>query len=214
MIKEHLVAPLMVLMVLGLGACSYGEPRTVVYMHNALVRPDSHILAVAVDLQRVEEPTGFLNTFPNGGRRRVLERKARVYIVDVDIETISLAAEIDEYDGIPQPSQVWIEGWLGSALCFSLFGYGGDDWSGTDNSDKRRLNYCVDEDGALLRLDALPDGVVSERGSGPLGEPPFLRLSKGHNDLDIGIDARPSDTAARLWLDEKTGEPNLVVGND
>lgn len=196
--------------------CSYGVERNYVEIDNALARPNSYMLAVAVDYSRVQDPTGFLNTFPNGGNLRVLERKARIYIVDVDSGIIMLVAEIDDFAGIPQPKQVWVEGWRDSTLYFSIIGYGGDAHSGDDLSDERRLAYRVDADGSLQPIDGLPTDFASTQTSGPLGRPPFLKLSKGHRDIDIWIHGRPEKTGphARFVLDDETGEPRLVVVNE
>ena len=198
-----------------IAGCSYSDERVHVNIENALARPDSHVFAVAVHYMRVQHPTGFLNTFPDGGTWRVLKRKARIYIVDADSQAITLAAEIDEFGGIPKPKQVWIQGWQGSDVYFSLLGYGGDVRAGDHPSDKQRLNYRVSAQGQIHRIDSLPKNLTSARNSGPMGEPPFLRLSKGHNVVHVGVNGAPyrEERTARFWLDEKTGEPHFSSAN-
>lgn len=197
-----------------IAGCSYSDDRTHVELNNALARPGSHVFAVAVTYMRVQHPTGFLSTFPDGGTWRVLKRKARIYIIDLKSETVTLAAEIDGFGGIPKPKHASIRGWQDRSVYFSLFGYG-DNNRGSDHiSDKRYLYYRIDAKGEIHRVDQLPNDLISVRNSGPLGDPPFLRLSKGHNEVKVGIDAFPSlaEYMARFWLDEETGEPHLQVG--
>lgn len=206
----------LILALAALVGCSYSDVRTDARIDNALARAGTHSFAVAVNFRRVREPTGVLNTFPNGGVPKVLEHEARVYLVDVGRQTVTLAARIVDFADIPQPKSVRVEGWRDDALYFSLFGYGGDARRGDDLSDPRSLIYAVDSSGQLRRVDALPDDLVQERASGPLGKPPFLRLSKGYGSIDIGIDSRPrvSADAARFVLDADSGQPRLVIPDE
>lgn len=202
-----LMIPLVALM-----GCSYGEVQTRANIDHAVAKPGTHFLALAVNFSRVQEPTGVLNTFPNGGVPRVVAHEARIYVVDVDRQLVTLAARMADFAGIPQPKAVRVEGWQDDALYFSLIGYGGDARTGDDLSDPRRRMYVVDASGRVERIDALPGDLVVEQTSGPLGRPPFLRLSKGHSSVDIGVDARLNDAegTARLVLDPETGQPQFV----
>ncbi len=42
-------------------------------------------------------------------------------------------------------------------------------------------------------------------------DPPFLRLRRGHAEIDIGIDGQPrsSTNKARVFIDPETGEPKF-----
>lgn len=196
-----------------LTGCSYSPERNYVEIGNAVSRPDTYTFAVAVEYRRFQSPTGFLNRFPNGGIPRILERDARIYSVDLDTRTIELRAEVEDFAGIPQPKHVRIEGWRDDFLYFSLFGYGGDQRTGDDLSDERRLIYVIDTKGGFQRVNTLPTDLTRTRNSGPLPQPPFLRLSAGHRDIDVGIDGRPyqAERRARFVLDDQTGEPLLVM---
>lgn len=193
--------------------CSYSPERNYVEIGNAVSRPDTYTFAVAVEYRRFQSPTGFLNTFPNGGVPRILEHNARIYLIDLDNRTVELWADVEDFAGIPQPKQVRIEGWRDGLLYFSLFGYGGDQRTGDDLSDERHFIYRIDAKGDFLRVDTLPKDIIGARNSGPLPQPPFLRLSTGHRDIDVGIDGRPyqAKRRARLVMDDETGEPLLVM---
>jgi hypothetical protein len=204
---------LVVSAVLALAACSYGPERTALRLGNVVAKPQSHQLAVTLEYRRVREPTGALNTFPNGGIPKVMAREARVYLFDLQRGTAELAAVIPDFGGIPQPKSVWIEGWQADALYFSLFGYGEGRRGGDDHADERRLFFRITADGGVSELGRLPADLERGRNSGPAESPPFLRWSAGHLDVEIAIDALLSETArrARLTFDPETGEPRLSM---
>ena len=199
--------------ILILAACSYGPERTAMSLGNVVAKPQSHQLAVTLEYRRLKEPTGFLNTFPNGGIHQVIHREARVYLCDLDRGTAELVATIPDFGGIPNPKSAWVEGWQADALYFRLFGYGGDRRSGDDLSDERRLFFRITPDGRVIEIHELPEGLERGRNSGPAQSPPFLRWSAGHLDVEIAIDARFSETTrlARLTFDPDTGEPRLSM---
>jgi hypothetical protein len=196
-----------------LAACSYGPERTVLALGNVVAKPQSHQLAVTLEYWRIREPTGALNTFPNGGIPQVIHREARVYLCDLDRGTAELVATIPDFAGIPNPKSVWIEGWQANALYFRLSGYGGDRRSGDDLADERRLFFRITPDGRVIEINELPAGLARGRNSGTPQSPPFLRWSRGHLDVEIAIDARLSETTRRAHLifDPETGEPRLSM---
>ena len=193
--------------------CGYGPERTTLSISNVVAKPDSYQLAVSVEYARVREPTGVLNTFPNGGTQKVLFREARVYLCDFDRGAVNLVAAIPDFAGIPQPKSVSIEGWRDDRLYFSLFGYGGNDWSGDDLSDERRLFYQVTADGEIDAVGELPDRLERGRNTGPAESPPFLRWSQGHLEVVIALDARVGETTrlARLTFETESGDPRLSM---
>ena len=65
-------------------ACSYGPERTFLDLHTFAVKPHSHQFAVSIEYARIKEPTGSINTFPNGGVRKFLSREASIYFGDLD----------------------------------------------------------------------------------------------------------------------------------
>jgi len=199
--------------ILILAACSYGPEHTALSLGNVVAKPQSHQLAVTLEYRRIREPTGFLNTFPNGGIHRVTHREARVYLCDLDRGTAELVATIPDFGGIPKPKSVWVGGWQADALYFSLSGYGEDRGGGDDHADERRLFFRITADGGVIEIGKLPAELERGRNSGPAQSPPFLRWSAGHLDVEIAIDARFSETTrlARLTFDPETGEPRLSM---
>ena len=204
---------IVVLAVFMLAACSYGPERTALRQGNVVAKPQSHQLAVSLEYWRVREPTGFLSTFPDGGKPKVLHREARVYLCDLDRGTVELVAAIPDFGGIPHPKSAWIAGWQADALYFSLFGYGKDRQGGDDLSDERRLFFRIAPDGRVSEVGEFPPGLEQAGNSGPVESPPFLRWSAGHLDIEIAIDARVSETTrlARLTFAPDTGEPQLSM---
>jgi hypothetical protein len=194
-------------------ACSYGPERTFLDLHTFVAKPHSHQFAASIEYARIKDPTGAVNTFPNGGLEKVISREARIYLGDLDRGTIDLVVAIPDFAGIPQPKSVRVEGWKADVLYFSLFGYGGNAWDGDDLSDERRIFYRATADGRVHEVDGLPPRLERERNSGPVTSPPFLRWSQGHLDVEIAIDARVSEAVelARLTFDPETGEPRLSL---
>lgn len=180
---------------------------------NVAAKPHSHLIAMSLNYERIRDPERFLSTFPNGGVPKILRREARVYLCDLDAGSIDLVAIIPDYAGIPQPKSVWIEGWQGDDLFFSLFGYGGDARTGDDLSDPRRLLYQVTADGATTIVDTIPAQLGRGRNSGPEPDPPFLRWSQGHLSVEIAIDARVREATrlARVTFQSDSGEPVLSM---
>lgn len=208
-IRRVLLAPTMVLA----AACSYGPERTFLELHTFVAKPHSHEFAASLEYALIKDPTGSINTFPNGGVGKVMYREARIYRGDLDRGTVDLVVAIPDFAGIPQPKAVRIEGWNAGALYFSLFGYGGNDRDGDDLSDERTLFYRATTDGRVQEVDALPPRLARETNSGPVKSPPFLRWSQGHLEVEIAIDKRVSGAAdiAKLTFDAETGESQLSL---
>ncbi len=190
--------------------CTYGPERSVISIGNAVAKPYSHELAVAVDYSRVQDPTG-INTFPNGGVQKVTSLEARIYLVDIDKKSVQLAASVPDYPGIPNPSGVWIDGWNSDTLYFSLRGYGGDRWNGGDLSDYRRNNYRILPAGKAEEIDVLPDQLEQQKNSGPIDETPSLRLAKRHLEIEIAVDRifSEAEQTSIITFDPETGKPSL-----
>jgi len=204
---------LVTLIMLVSAACSHGPERTVLDLGNFIAKPHSHQFAVSLEYARIKDPTGLVNTFPNGGIPTWMYREARVYRGDIDRGTVDLVAAIPDFAGIPRPKSVSIEGWHADVLYFSLFGYGGNSWDGDDLSDERRLFYRINADGGVHEVDALPPHLERGDNSGPVKSPPFLRWSQGHLAVEIAMDARISDTRllTRLTFEPESGAPRLSV---
>lgn len=193
-----------------LGGCSYGPEEIDAEIQNALAKPRSHRFSVAIKFERFRKPAGYLTTFPDGGRPKIISQEARVYIVDLEQEQIKLVARLPGYAGIPQPKTVWIQGWRDGSVYFRLFGYGGSQRSGDDLSDPRTVFFRADFLDEAERIEELPIGLESEPIRGPLPSGPFVRLSTGKDEVVIRTDITPG--LARLIIDPGSGVPRLVFG--
>ena len=71
-----------------LTACTYGPPRISMSIENIRAQPGAHIVAVSVKYQQFRKPTG-INTFPNGGVPRVLDEKAKIYLLHIYLVTMN-----------------------------------------------------------------------------------------------------------------------------
>jgi hypothetical protein len=210
----HLSSALPFILFLLISACTYGPEKDMVSIGNIAAKPQSHELAFTVDYRRIRDATGFA-AFPNGGIPKVIAREARVYVCDIDRASIKRIAQVPDFGGIPNPGSVWIHGWLGGFLYFSLNGYGRDSQGGDDFNRPYNYVYRVSESGTLTRVDHLPDGVAIQRNTGPEGETPFLRYSRGRLDIEITADAIASgqDATARVIFPPGSTEPVLKPMN-
>ena len=100
-LKQVLFEVLTFLAGLHIAGCSYEPEEVHINLENMSAKPQSHIMAFAVDYAIMRWPNGAINTFPNGGKPQVIRNDARIYVVDIDLRKITLAAEIIDYDGLP-----------------------------------------------------------------------------------------------------------------
>jgi hypothetical protein len=173
-----------------LTGCTYGPVHTAVELGNSVARPGTHVFAMATIWKRERNPESFLATFPDGGKKIVVEREARIYVIDVARRHIVRVAQVPDFAGIPKPKSVHIEGWHGDHLYIRLFGYGGSDWHGDDMSDPRRLYFRVSPSGDLDAVAQLPAQLESSAQSGP----------HHHRPRDWRTDVRPSPIGRSSWL--------------
>lgn len=212
---QYLKALIASFLILFLSAgCTYGPERMILSLENAEAKPNSHELAIAIGYKVVKDATGIINTFPNGGVPKTLYREARIYKVNVDKKTVVLVAQIPNYEGIPPyENSVQINGWSNGKVYFSLIGYGGNQKYGTDKSDEHIKKYAVSDSGGLVKMKNHPHGLERNKNTGPIGTPPFLRLSNGHLSIDIGVDDYLSKAIrkAKISFDPETGKPYFAL---
>lgn len=194
-----------------LASCTFGPPHYEARLHHVAARSHSHQLALAVERKEVRHPTG-LNTFPNGGVSRVLSRRVKVYLVDLDRASVTTVYEGKGYDDIPRPKSVWIDGWAGDELYFSFRGYGEGRRGGDNPADPRRTDMRVEAAGPAVRVEAPPAGLAVAANSGPPGAPPFVRYRRGHLQVEAVVDGTLTDVAAKwlLTVHPETGEVALT----
>ncbi len=163
-------------------SCVYGPPRIHTNIENIRVQQDSHIIAVSVKYQQLQDPTG-INTFPNGGVPRVLSEKANIYLCDVDTLEIKRVASILPPASMKSAWQPWVLGWENGNLFFSLTGR-----AGTKPKDFQSLNtviYQVDLNGKLSEVEEIPENIAFQHNTGPFPQGTFVRISKNHNVINV-----------------------------
>jgi hypothetical protein len=132
-------------------AFSYGPPRLFVRIMNAKFQSETNLIAVAVNYEKNRPPTGFFNTFPNGGTSKVLEKEARVYLCDPSTSTVKKLASFKPSSRLESGFRPWIIGWKDNAIVVRLVGMAGESLA----DYKAGLNtevYLVDFQGNIKNL--------------------------------------------------------------
>lgn len=163
-------------------SCSYTDPRSYVKIENASAKPSSHILAISASHWIQREPTGFINTLPNGGIPKVISKVGKIYILDADKDSIELKETTNLFHNNKEFTTAWIDGWSDDDLHFSL--------RGSDEHSNFFSKYYKLKNGRQLEIINEQPQLKNAKNSGPPAPPPFLRYSKGHNDIEIGIDSQ------------------------
>lgn len=150
-------------------------------------RFNTHVLAVALNWTRYRDPTG-LSAFPDGGSPRVLVEEARFFVCDADSHTARLVARIPKSRDMESGFSGWIAGWGPDCFYATVSGRRYSWRHGAVGPVNRRF-YRVGLDGAISRLDRVPDGVQRqpETGIKLAGETTFLRASANSTRIDLRL---------------------------
>jgi hypothetical protein len=164
-----------------LASCTYGPPKIRAHITNVKAKPDSHLIAVAVEYEEFREATG-INTFPSDGTPKVLDQKAKIYLCNAETLEVTRVAFVTPKNTVRIGWQPWIIGWHGDSLFFQISGQ-----KGTAVSDSKTITitYRIDPLGQVLESTAAPGNVVFQANSGPLPQGKFVRISKGYDTIDV-----------------------------
>ncbi len=165
-----------------LSSCSYGPPLTRAHVANAMAKPDSHSIAVAVKYQKFREPTG-VNSFPNGGIPKILDQKAKIYVCNANTAQMKRVACIAPEESVRLAWEPWILGWIGDTLYFQVSGQPGTTLKDIQNA--RPVVYSIDTDGRVSQETEAPTTLEFQNNTGPLPQGTFVRISKGHDTIDV-----------------------------
>ena len=77
-----------------LTGCTYSSPKTSVRIKHMSRKANSYSFAVVLTYRKYQEPTGFINTFPNGGVPKILEESALFYFCNAITKETTFLAEI------------------------------------------------------------------------------------------------------------------------
>lgn len=195
-----------------LAGCHHGPERLKIEVENAVLKPGTTTFAVATHVWTVRDPQGFVATFPNGGVLDVRAKTAKIFVVDIQADTIELLAEFDETTVIPNPKKLRVIGWLGDDLYFHMEGYGGYKWSrGDDTDDPREAFFRVLPNGQMHQIQAPPTALKPVHQYYALREPTYISVSSMFEYLKIHVDGTfdaPKHTAYFV-IDPGTGKPSI-----
>lgn len=166
-------------------SCTYGPAENRMSVENVRAKPGSQIIAVAVKYTRFSQPTG-INTFPNGGVDKVLDRKAHIYLCDVATPELKQLAKFSPPKTFTSSWSVWVLGWREDGLYFKLTGHHGT--SVEDLKNPAIMYFRVDGEGAVEPLQEIPADIIFQQNSGPLPTGTFARVRHGYTDVEVMTD--------------------------
>jgi hypothetical protein len=152
-----------------------------VRIENAKFQPESNLIAVVIYYEKNRWPTGIINTFPNGGVRKVLVSEARVYLCDTDTLTVKKLASIEQSDHLKYGFSPWIIGWEKGSIVLKLTGMAGTSLA-DHNAGLNKEIYLVDLQGNITPLSKEPKTLTSSTQS----EMASPRLSSTTDKLEVG----------------------------
>lgn len=141
-------------------ACTHGPPRLMVKVENARLDPAGRLIAVAVDYEKHRLPTG-INTFPNGGVAKVLEKEARVYLCDLATLDVTRLAGIAPSRPLRVSFNGWIAGWDKGKIILRLTGRAGTSLADYEKGLNEEVYRVDPHNGAVQRIDRVPENLLN-----------------------------------------------------
>mgnify|MGYP001827345388 CR=1 FL=1 len=187
-----------------LASCSYGPPKIRADITNARAKPDSHLIAVAVEYEQYREATG-INAFPNGGIPKYLDQKAKIYLCNVETLEVRRLASVTPSDIVKLGWQPWVLGWVGDSLFFQISGQKGTKLQETQTN---KVVYRIDGNGQVSEVANTPENFVFQQNTGPLPQGSFVRISKGYDTIAVRTER---DASLRALFRTDTNEGELVA---
>lgn len=105
------------LTVLSAAACTYGPEQERVRLGQIIRVGDSHQALAVTQYERFRPPTG-VTAFPDGGKAQVLERRARLYLVNASERTASLLTEHVAPDSLWESFSLSVRGLVGDTVSY------------------------------------------------------------------------------------------------
>jgi len=189
-------------------SCTYSLPKTRVSIENMSRKPDSYSFAVVLKYTKYKDPTGFINTFPNGGVQMVLDESVQVYLCNAMTREATLLTEIKapfmELKGL----KPWLGGWDKDSFYFSL--EYGQSWE----IDYKKFYFKMTQNGSFqqVHLNALPNkpGQSLVRMQ---GEKNYLRLSTDYEPISITARMTDSGDFLPIFIIDKENRTIVPVNN-
>lgn len=166
-------------------ACTYGPPEDRLAVQNVAVKPDGSRVAVVVLFERRRMATG-LAAFPDGGRPKMLEQRADVYVLSLPARTVLSRNAFPAPDEHFHSFRPWASGWEGDTLFVRLSGCPRSADASCHGSLRQVSTFAIDPDGRA-RSD---DGART---------PTLLNtLSDGASYLSVGTERDGVSIGTRL----------------
>lgn len=161
--------------------CTYGPEEERVSLGQIVGVGDSYQALIVTQYERFRPPTG-LAAFPDGGKSRVVERRARLYLVDASKRSVSLLTEQAAPDSLWESFSLSVRGLMGDTVSYlHLSGCpkNGECYPGL----RRSLNLRVTRAGQVEAVAEIPaaarlPGVMLARRE---GEEHYVRFSSDGN---------------------------------
>ncbi len=197
-------------LIMALSGCLHGPLRNDPKFEGTAQKPFSNTLAVAVDFSVVRDPKG-LATFPNGGYPRVISRELRIYIIDLDLDSVDLLAVLEDFGGVPVPRNTTLREWRDDGIDLTIEGYGSTSArSGDDYDDPRKVFLHLSPNGDVTKIEARPKTSDSRHDQAD-NESDFRIIRSTFEEVVMQMtDASSgSERLVFLRLDETSGHPYL-----
>ena len=184
-------------------SCAYGPEEERVVLGQILGVGDSYQALVVTHYERFRRPTG-LAAFPDGGKSRVLERRARLYLVDAAAHTASVLTERAAPDSLWESFSLSVRGLIGDTVSYvELTGCPRDGpcYPGLRRSLKLRVSMSGEVQAvAEIPTDARLPGVMLARREGEesaASQQAPAELRAPHCTPDPGRFGRPGTSSFR-----------------
>lgn len=103
-------------------ACSYSEPENRIQIKDVSVQKNTNYFVVSVLHTIFQKPTGFFNTFPDGGVEKQLKQSVILYLCNVTQKKAQLLFELAAPLNVMTSFNVNLMGWHNKRLLFMLSG--------------------------------------------------------------------------------------------
>ncbi len=172
------------------------EKQSSVNWNNAIIygQPDSNIFAVVVNYSEVQQPTGIINTFPNGGMQKVLLNQKLIYLCNVAIGEAKLLATLESPGKYDEYNLKISEQWQGDSFFVVAKSRSGTRFDGVNYGQKANEEiYRFSTAGPYQIVEKIPqaaDGVRKEKWYPPEGK--YVKVKTIENDVFVYTEQQTS----------------------
>lgn len=181
-----------------LPGCTFGpvEKHSSVNWSNAIHygQPQSNSFAVVVNYSEVQQPTGIINTFPNGGMQRVLLNAKLIYLCNATTGEVKLLATLESLGKYDEYNLKISERWQGDDFYVVAQSRSGTRSDGVDYSQKVKEEiYRFSTSGPYQIVENIPQSAQSSRKEKwypPEGK--YVKVKSTQNDIFIYTEEQTS----------------------